>query len=496
MVVNVDKSSLGPLRQGAHTQSCHTHSVSHYASLSARFRLLILAPLALFLVWEVITRSLVAYLSDANPELAVRLRSNYPTAVLNIAQATLSRDPSLKNVEPVEPLPRDDSSRLTVVAKGTQSAKSIDPTVRPEPLAGDSALSTAIDSPAMAQIRTWAEQALLEDPLNARALRILGQLSRGSSKAVFMQAAARRSLLESEAVFWLMRENYEDGDYRSAAHYADLLLRTRPSSHNAVQAAMAILAKIAEKPAMSGELKQLLASNPLWRSHFFSVLPGNISNATTPLDLLLALRDTPTPPKTSEIGPYLKFLIEHKLYDLAYYSWLQFLSPAQLNKVGLLFNGSFEVNPASLPFDWTFVADSGATIEIADRTDGRGEQALFLEFGGGRVEGLSVSQMVLLAPGDYQFRGTYMADILSQRGLQWRVACAGKSWRVIGESPIVIEAKSDWRDFEFSFTVPTNDCPLQSVQLVFTARSASEQFISGSTWFDDLRIVREKIADG
>jgi hypothetical protein len=32
------------------------------------------------------------------------------------------------------------------------------------------------------------------------------------------------------------------------------------------------------------------------------------------------------------------------------------------------------------------------------------------------------------------------------------------------------------------------------VQLVFTARSASEQFISGSAWFDDLQIVREKFA--
>jgi hypothetical protein len=456
---------------------------------------MILAPLTLFLVWEVMTRSLVAYLADANPELAVRLRFNSPSAVLNIAHATLSRDPSMKNVEPVEPLPRDGSSRLTVVAKGTQSANSIDPTLRPKPLAEDSALSTAIDSPAMAQIRTGAERALLADPLNARALRILGQLSRGASKAVFMQAAARRSLLESEAVFWLMRKNYEDGDYRSAARNADLLLRTRPLSQTAVQAATAVLARIAETPATSGELKQLLASNPRWRSHFLTVLPGNISSATTPLDLLLALRDTPTPPTASEIGPYLKFLIEHKLYDLAYYSWLQFLSPAQLNKVGLLFNGSFEVNPTSLPFDWTFVADSGATIEIADRTDGRGEHALLLEFGGGRVEGLSVSQMVILAPGDYRFRGTYMADIVTQRGLQWRVACAGKSWRVIGESPIVIEAKSDWRDFEFSFTVPTSDCPLQSVQLLFTARSASEQFISGSTWFDDLQIVRGRIAD-
>ena len=244
--------------------------MSHDANLSRRLRLLILAPLALFLVWEVITRSVVAYLADANPEMAVRLRSNYPTALLNLAYDGLSRDPSAKNIEPVAPLPRDGSSRLTIAAKGMQSAKDIDLTVRPEPVSGDSALSTATDSRALAQLRSWVERALLEDPLNARAFRILGQLSRGTLQATLMQAAARRSLLESEAVFWVMRKNYEDGDYRSAGRYAEILLRTRPSSKTAVQAAMAVLGKIAETPATSGELKQLLASNPRWRSQFFT----------------------------------------------------------------------------------------------------------------------------------------------------------------------------------------------------------------------------------
>jgi hypothetical protein len=440
------------------------------------------------------TRSFVAYLADANPEMAVRLRSNYPTALLNLASDSLSRDLSAKNIEPVVPLPRDGSSRLTIVAKGMHSAKDIDLAARPEPHTADSAPATDTDSRAMVQIRSWAEQALLEDPLNARALRILGQLSRGTSEATLMRTAARRSLLESEAVLWVMRKNYEDGDYRSAGRYADILLRTRPSSQTAVKAAMAVLGKIAETPAMSGELKQLLASNPRWRSNFFTLLPGSISDARAPLDLLLALRDTPTPPTTSEVGPYLKFLIEHEFYDLAYYTWLQFLPPEQLNNAGHLFNGSFEVVPTGLPFDWTFTREAGVTIEIAERTDGEGAHALFLEFGVGRVEGLSVRQMVMLAPGDYQFRGTYKADIVSQRGLQWRVVCASKSWRVIGESPVLIDAKADWRELEFSFAVPETDCPLQSVQLRFTARSASEQFISGSAWFDDLQIVREKIA--
>ena len=66
-------------------------SENRHASKSARFRLMILAPLALFLVWEVITRSVAAYLADAWPEMAIRLRSTNPTALLNLADEALDR---------------------------------------------------------------------------------------------------------------------------------------------------------------------------------------------------------------------------------------------------------------------------------------------------------------------------------------------------------------------------------------------------------------------
>jgi hypothetical protein len=492
MVESSDHSRLGLLRQGARPRSWRTPSVSQDASLSPRLRLIILAPLALLLVWEVITRSVAAYLADASPEMAIHLWSNNPTALLNLAYDRLKSDPTAKIIEPVAARPRDGSSRLTVVAKGLQGAKDIDLAARPEPLSAVGPLSAATESEAMAQIRSWVELALLEDPLNARAFSMLGQLSPGTSQAALMQAAARRSHFETGAVLWMMRKSYQDGDYRSAVRYADILFRTRPQYP---QVATAALGSIAETPGAIGELRQLLASNPRWRGNFFTLLPANISDARTPLDLLLALRETPTPPTASEVSPYLKFLIEHELYDLAYYTWLQFLPPEQLSKAGNLFNGTFESAPTGLPFDWTFSTESGATMEIADRTDGKGAHALFMEFGVGRVEGLTVTQMVILAPGDYQFRGEYKADIVSQRGLQWRIVCKGKAKPVIGESPTINGAESNWRDFEFSFTVPKTECPAQSVELAFTARSASEQFISGSVWFDDLQIVREKIAD-
>jgi hypothetical protein len=337
--------------------------------------------------------------------------------------------------------------------------------------------------------------ALLQDPLNARAFRILGQLSDLASDAErtegLMQAAVRRSLLESVAVYWLMRKGVQDQDYPAALRYADILLRTRPQ---VLEQVMPLLGKVAEIPDASVELKQLLATNPPWRPRFFGYLPASITDARTPLDILLSLKDTPIPPTTADLRAYISFLIQHGFYDLAYYTWLQFVPSEQLAQAGHLFNGSFEDDPSGLPFDWVLTNGAGVTIQIPARPDQPAQRALFLEFGPGRADYRDITQLILLAPGSYRFRGQYKADLSSQRGLEWRIICAGAS-APIGQSPTVKGSTPAWADFEFSFTVPDANCPAQYVRLVFDARSESERFISGSIWYDELKIVREPLIE-
>jgi hypothetical protein len=55
---------------------------------------------------------------------------------------------------------------------------------------------------------------------------------------------------------------------------------------------------------------------------------------------------------------------------------------------------------------------------------------------------------------------------------------------------MIMGMSSAWKPIEFSFAVPSSDCPAQYVRLDLDARMASEKFVSGEVWFDNLQISR------
>jgi hypothetical protein len=428
-----------------------------------RFRVLILGLLAVFLVWEVTTRGLADYLAESNPKPSLRLRAGNPTAFLSLIETKLdeAQEQASKQSSPQEESP--------------------------------SFYPAGLDAKGAAQIRRWAEAVLRNDPLNSEALRVLGQLSDGTADENqtrrLMQAAIRRSLRESIAVYYMMQDSYFRRDYEAALRYADVLLRTRPQ---VVAQVMPLLGEIAESRDGSSKLKQLLATNPPWRGQFFASLPSVITDARTPLEFLLSVRDSRSaPPTASELSPYVDFLVNHAFYDLAYYTWLQFLPDEQLSKAGHLFNGSFEIEPSGAPFDWRFSQDTGATIKVASRPDDVGKHALFMQFGPGRAEFQGVRQLLMLPPGSYSLRGQYKLDLASPRGLQWRITCIGGQTEALVDSVLYNGRVPEWTDFDLNFSVPAQNCPAQNLELVSAARSASEEFLTGTAWYDDLLITSD-----
>ena len=472
-------------------------------TLSRRTKAILMATIGLVLLWLVITGNFAAYLALEAPETALRLRADEPTALVILADRWLNLGPGSNAADGARgPTPSKDdgtASREVGDRLGGWAEIALRATVgrfasdqAPSETQSDPQSSPPVISEADRRlIRSKAERALLRDPINPRALRILGQLADDAGEEVraakFMKAAADLSLHESTAVYWLMRKGLTDGNFSSVAKYTDALLRQRPQLITSV---MPILVRLAENTDQhaSTELKMRLASNPPWRTSFFSRLPDFVSDARTPLDLLLSLKETPTPPTANDLAPYLRFLIARGFFDLAYYTWLQFLPPEQLTRVGLLFNSGFESPPSGLPFDWVISPGTGVTIDMAQRADHKDDRALFLEFGPGRAEFGGVSQLLMLPPGTYKLMGKFKGELRGRRGLQWQIACAARD-EPLAESPMFIGVEPLWTDFDMKFSVPNADCRAQELSLVLAARSASEQLVSGTIWYDELRIA-------
>ena len=451
-------------------------------------RAIIYAALAVILTWLVISRSLAAYLADAAPNMALWLNPSQPEALVNLADSALNGSVEVNGpstaVADQEPKYQGNAPDGATNTSGNRSDDSLDFNRTFKSLDQNRTVD-------LSKIRTWAESALIHEPLDARALGILGQVASAGNDNMdaekFMRAAARLSLHDSVALYWLMFKSTEAGDFRSAIYYADILLRTSPEL---IVHVMPVLGRIAGDKESVDMLEKILASDPPWRERFFQALPGFVADARTPLDLLLALRTSSVPPTSAEFGRYIDVLVYRKYYDLAYYTWLQFLPTRELRNAGLLFNGNFETPLSGLPFDWQIISGSGVTIDIVPRPDKNGGHALLVDFQYGRVDYHSVTQLTVLTPGTYEFKGEYKGQLIGPRGLKWRVVCAGQTDGKIGESSTVIGKVQNWTNISFSFTIPATDCRAQYVRLDLDARMASEQLVSGSMLFDELQISR------
>jgi hypothetical protein len=455
--------------------------------LRLRPKTAILGACALLLAWLVLSTSLAAYFADVAPRTALRLDGSQPQALTNLADQMLNDAAERQPAADQAAAPQSDAGNDTGSAANGDSANAAlaNRAFSAFDLLGQ---KQSID---LGAVRAAAAAGLRREPLNARALRLLGQAAdaarNDADAANFMRAAAKLSLHENLADAWLMLKSFAAKEYPATVHYADILLRTTPELGAYV---VPILARIAEDKSAVNLIKTALAEDPPWRDQFLQILPASITDGRTPLDLLLTLRKSATPPSPDDVNRYLNFLVQHKMYELAYYTWLQFLPADELRNAGLIYNGGFEIAPSGSPFDWVMPPGAGVTVDIETPPDADGGHALLLSFQYGRVEYAGVSQLVMLAPGRYHFNGRLKGELTGPRGLKWRIACAETPTVRLAEGPMINGRVPAWSDNGFDFTIPAQNCRAQYLSLDLDARMASESFVNGSVWFDDLQISR------
>jgi hypothetical protein len=471
--------------------------VSLIATRTNPLKLALLVGLGTWLLWLVVTHSLVAYLAVRRPEIALHLNSSDSTALLQLAEkrlkALLTPQPPPTTAAVAEGATPSDAGRAprlkSFATRGLQ----------PEAAPAATAEPVIPSQDDLAEVRVLIERALASDPLNARALSLLGHIAElttddphqaDEAAQPYYERAARHSIRESTTIYRLLLASIRRGDYEGALRHADTLLRTRTSARAAV---VPVLARLVDLPETRQKVRDLVASDPPppWRDSFLSAVLAHVTDPRAPLDLLLALKDTPHPPSDKDLRAYLRYLLEANQHELAYYTWLQFLPPQQLASLGLVFNGDFDAKPSGLPFDWVISAGAGVTAEFALVPDAAGQRALRIDFTGGRAQFQGMTQTLVLAPGRYTLSGRVRGEITGRRGTLWRVVCHGT--RIpLAQTAMAVGPIPAWRAFELQFTIPARDCPAQVLRLDLDARSSSEQLVSGNIWYDDIRIVRDR----
>jgi len=268
---------------------------------------------------------------------------------------------------------------------------------------------------------------------------------------------------------------------------ADALVRLTMLHHDA-QAARALAAMVAQSGHDKDQLAALvtqLKADSRWLAQALHSMPAAklpVVQAMPLVQQAMALQRLPP-----ELGQMLvRQLIAEGVWLDAYAIWLHLWQ----RPLGLLFNGSFEQDFVPNGFDWNLSGANnhraGARVfqpHMAER--GR---VLQVEFTGRPIAQPVLSQLLVLAPGQYRLSGNYRsANLRSEGGLAWVFSCAADR-REISRSAALGLSGGQWSSFDVALTLPP-DCGLGvRLSLQTFARYESTTGLRGEVQFDKLAL--------
>jgi hypothetical protein len=293
---------------------------------------------------------------------------------------------------------------------------------------------------------------------------------------------------------WMLLRNLQERDFDAALSHADVLLRTHPDLQRLTAH---LFLEMTMHPGSFQSLVDEMSQAPPWRRTVLADLTQRISNVDNLEGFYDELRGTNHPPTMDELRPYLNRLIASGRYQDAYRERMVFAGPKDGREPDLIpFDGDFSSEPTGMPFDWVLNSEPGARVDIVPAPGSASGRALHVQFSGARVSFRNVSQLLLLAPGEYHLSGlTRATDLDTTRGLWWRVECADQPNETLAQTDLVL-GTLPWTSFDVDFRVPANGCRAQQLELELPARTATEHRITGEVWYRNIRISSETAEDG
>ena len=250
-------------------------------------------------------------------------------------------------------------------------------------------------------------------------------------------------------------------------------------------------------PVRDSGWEAILARNPAWLGAFIVTACRQASVDPLTLAPLLQKRVSAGRAQAPEVDCITDRLRSNGQWEAAYQVWLNTLPRERLADVGHVFNGGFEVAASGVGFDWKPSLGQerqvGHAVDFAIAGGVRGKRALRVSYNGKRQAAPAILQFMAVAPGRYELSGLARIEALnSVRGVQWALRCVGTD----GRSTLVAASErflgsSEWRGFAFEAVVPEG-CPGQVLQLEPVGMNEGTTFLSGTAWFDDLRLTRRR----
>lgn len=335
-------------------------------------------------------------------------------------------------------------------------------------------------------VARWSRAAISAYPLDGRGYRLLAEAA-GTSPSLgkaLHEIAAERSPRDYLSQAWVINEALRTGDYPRAVTMLDRMMRVRPEIAHHLNPT---LAGLAGTPEAQPALAEALSRDPLWREMRFTSMIGAASSGLALGPLMQELRSKPGGVHANEQAAWINRLIADRQYGVAYLAWIESLSPAQQQRIGNIYDGSFELAPSGAAFEWQFHNVTGAQVERTKIEGGDGEASLRIVFDERSREFAHVAQALLLAPGRYHVSGRdRMMGIDEGAALAWTIACA-ENGKPLGQSP-GLSGSHEWQAFGFDFEVPAQGCEAQRIALRRPASASAS--VSGVAMFDDLAVER------
>lgn len=326
------------------------------------------------------------------------------------------------------------------------------------------------------------------DALSYAALATFSQLPQGipglDSQAVL--AAAGQLAPQNRYVLRLLAN--QALERRQWPQAADALVRLT-LLHGDAAATRALAAMVAQSGQDKAQLAALvtqLEADSRWLARVLANMPAAklpVVQAMPLIQQAMALQLL-----TPELGQKLvRQLIAEGVWLDAYAIWLHLWQ----RPLGLLFNGSFEQDFVADGFDWNLDGSNNyrAGARVSQPHVAELGRVLQVEFTGRAIAQPVLSQLLLLAPGQYQLSGLYRSgNLRSEGGLAWVFGCAADR-RELSRSVALGASGGQWEKFAVELTLPP-DCGLGvRLSLQTFARYESTTGLRGEVQFDNLTLT-------